>query len=338
MSITEVKEMFPCWYNPSSINFENGSGGSGGGAGSGGSGSSGDGSGDDKGKTGNGDDKGKQKTGGDDPMKATHTITVDGETHTITVEEALKAAEKVGGADKKFEDAAKERKEAQKELEAAQKGVRIAKALEKVQVESPAEDDVKEFMEALGVTPDMVEGYDKLVATGRKGQEPPKKLTLTDFDESTQKILKAAEDDHLASIRQTIEDEVKSTIAKDTVLTKTLGKVDDDTVRKAAADEIAEMAVESVRGRILAGEPWGPEMLQSTAQRLRSRIERLGIPAKSSGKAPVLGLGPIGTELAGPEVTSDEPIKRVPSSDPNWVENVVKRVQQAAVRAFRSGE
>lgn len=295
------------------------------------------------GGAGGGGEGGKSEEGGKKAGEETlYDIKVDGQERKVTLDELRLLAEKAGGAEARFEAASTMRKE-------AERGLRIARALEKVKAENPKDEDVKEFYDAIG-TPEQYQAYLKAKEDagggnrggnrGGNGDEEDKlrrKLGLDDFDDQTKELLRTAQEGNREKTREKVEAMIKSKVSEDPVLKKLLDSVQDEATRKDASNEIIAMANEMVKERVLTGAPFGPELLDSVAQRLRHRVQKLGIPtSKMAGKSSTLGLGLLGADaMVGTNLLSDEPVKRVPITDSNWINNVVERTQKKALELLR---
>lgn len=274
------------------------------------------------------DAEAKKKAAGD-----SHTVTVDGQEMTFTLEELKKKASESAGAQKKFEEASKIKKDA----EAA---TRVMDVLNKLKTaEKPDKGLVEELCRSLGIDPSSIPDFEKLTSgtqgkddKGKKNDKdtPPKKVGLGDFDDKTQAVLKAAEVAELEAIRKKIEGDVKKAVDKDSILGKMVDGLRDEEKSKVM-ETFFDMAMSDVRVRIAYNELFGAEMVESAIQKVRAQVKNLGIPAKSIGEPPVVGLGPM-DQAAAQEIRASEPIKRVPVTDPNYMDNLVKRALQDQYR------
>lgn len=270
-----------------------------------------------------------------DKVPEQFTVTVDGTPMTFTKEEALKKVSESAGAQKKFEDASKMLKE-------AQPGLQLSGLMKELQGQKePDPQKMEEFLGLLGV-----EGADatKLMEEmgigskeddkGKDKGKGRKSVKMEDLDDRTRAAVEAAEQMDLENIRGKIDSEVKKGLDNDKILVKLIDSMPEDRQDKLR-QVLSDMAIEDVRGRILAREGFGPEMIQSTLQKIRARVDDLGIPAVASGQA-AAALGPT-TATWGPEVHSTEPIKRLPTTDDKYEENAVSRFRQMFVNAMRKG-
>lgn len=261
----------------------------------------------------------------------TFTLKIDGEEKSLTLDELRAKASESAGAQKKFQDA-------NDLLKKAEGGIRIQElAKELSDTESPDEVKTAEFMRLLGVDPGEI---NKVLSSAQKGKGgdkapvTPKTIGVDQLDPQLRSAVEAAERMDLQQIRTNIEKECTTGVDNDKILGKMIDEVQEGAEKGSLKQVLYDMVIEDVRGRILAREPYGTEMVQSSLQKVRARINNLGIPAKIAGQVPVTGLPAVLATL-GPEVHATEPIRRVSSSDQGYEENAVKRVQQMMVDAAR---
>lgn len=264
-----------------------------------------------------------------------YDVVIGGVKKTLTLEELRTAASKSLGADAKFDDAAKQRKE-------AAEGLRIAELLNRLKTKGEGAEsaDIQEFLTLLGIDPAEAT---KLMETAKKKESATKKdekkgeesstVTMEQLDPQIQAAIKAAERLDVDQMRKKIEDDIRKGVDTDSILSKMVSEVPEE-VQAELRTTLYDMVMASVRGRILAGEGFGPEMISTTLQTVRAWVKRFGTPAKGAGQLPVVGFGPSGTTFSA-EVLAPEPIQRVPSTDPNYEETAVKRFQQKFLQVAR---
>jgi len=272
----------------------------------------------------------------------TFTLKVDGVDKSFTLDELKSAASESTGAQKKFEEAA----EMMKNAAPGRRVMELVTELGKQKV--PDEGKVTELLQLLGVEPSAMEKtmeeLKKVAGTNTKktgDKTDDESGTTSEFvgvenlDPRLKTIMEAAEQADLERIREKIIDGTKKGVDEDKILGKIIDGVPEGKERDKVRQVFHNMAINSVRGKILAREPYGTEMVQSTLQEVRAWIESLGIPGKAAGQPPISGeLGSLLSDY-GPDVRVTEPIKRVPSTEPGYEENIVKRVQQRIVEAMR---
>ncbi len=266
----------------------------------------------------------------------TFTLKIDGEDKTFTLDELKLQASESAGAQQKFEEAAKIR-------DKAASGTRIQELLESMKSDkAPDTAKVTEFLRLAGVKDaDMGDilatiksDKGKDADKGGKGKEDDEPITLENLDPRVRAAVEAAESADLKQIRERIEGETKKSVDNDKILGKIIDEITEDDHQKKMKDVLYGMMLDDVRGRILGREPYGPDMIQSSLQKVRARVQNLGIPSKSTGQPPLegeLGLAAATT----PEIRATEPIKRVSSTEPGYEENAVKRVQQLTFKAAK---
>jgi hypothetical protein len=160
---------------------------------------------------------------------------------------------------------------------------------------------------------------------------------MEDLDPRIRATLKAAEEQELKATRMDIESKTRSALDSDGVLGKMLDGLEGGK-KKAVMDELFELAMMDVReGIVIRNQLFGTEMLNDTVQRLRHRVERLGIPmAKDSHPSVGAGVGPMQYGAGNPRMwqVPDKEVSRVSSSDEGWERNTVMRALQAQQKAF----
>ncbi|MHC4867966.1 MAG: hypothetical protein ACYTEX_28170 [Planctomycetota bacterium] len=238
----------------------------------------------------------------DPPVDKTYDIKVGGEKRSVTVEEALKLAEKAGGADKALQDAAEMRK-------AAEPAIRQQELIRKMGEPgyTPSDAEVRELAGMINVDPDDFLAY---LAEGEKSTDTPKDKGggLSD-----------------AGFTEKISDEA---VDKDEVFGKMI--VGED--KEGRSESIRDMVAEDVLGRIKDGETFGAELVTASIQKVRAHLSKFGIP-KGPNLPITLGLGP-GSSLPA-DVQSEKPIARVSAAEDGDDSNFVKRAQQKALQMLR---
>lgn len=281
------------------------------------------------------------KTTADDKKSDdTFTLKVDGVDKTYTLDELKTAASESLGAQQKFEAASKLRDE-------ASSGRRVMELVTELgKQKTPDEGKTAELLQLLGVAPSAMEktieelkkaaGSSDTKSADKSGttSEPVK---VENLDPRLKTIVEAAEQADLERIRTRIVSETEKAVDEDKILGKLIDGVLEGKERDKVRQALHDMANDDVRGRILGREVYGTEMVQSTLQKVRARVENLGIPSRTAGQPPVTG--ELGALLAdySPEVHATEPIKRVASTEPGYEESAVKRVQQKIVDSMRRG-
>lgn len=81
-----------------------------------------------------------------------YTIKVNGQEKQVTLEDALRAAEKVGGADQRFNEASELKKEAERMREEAHQGIRMKDLYTKISTQAASRDEIVEYCDLMGVT------------------------------------------------------------------------------------------------------------------------------------------------------------------------------------------
>jgi hypothetical protein len=272
----------------------------------------------------------------EDKTPTTHKVKIDGEEKEMTLEELKEAASKSAGADKRFRDAAQMKED-------AKKGIELKAAFEKVNSGEFDATDVRKLAELTGQDPDAaVASYnaelkknadDKNKTTEDPYLQGPKKVKLEDLPEEWQEVLKTAKESQIGDAEEKIQEMVASAVDKDEILGKIVIEAPEE-LRPGVKEVVTSMVHTDVRAKILASrytkEKFGPEMIRNSVQKARAEVKKLGIPSKSSKEADrvslLAGLGTIGNLPA--EVYSDEEVKRVSSTDPDYEDNAVIRLGQ----------
>ncbi len=259
-----------------------------------------------------------------------YTLKIDGVEQTFTMKELQQKASESAGAQKKFQDA-------HDLQERAASGMRIQELLTQMKgQETPDETKTQELMGLLGAGDVDIKAAlaqaQKAPGTTKKEDKKPEPITMENLDPRTRAALEAAEQADLKQVREKIEGEAKKGVDNDKILGKIIDEAPGDT-KGSLKNTLYEMVIDDVRGRILGREPYGPDMIQSSLQKVRARVKSFGTPTASAGQPPLVG--ELGIAAAtSPEIRATEPIKRVSSANPGYEDNAVKRVQQFMVKAF----
>jgi len=265
----------------------------------------------------------------------TYTLPINGEDKTFTLEELKLEAQKSAGADAKFSKAAEMVKDAAPGLEIA----RLAQQLK--ESNSPDEQVQKDFLHALGVSQEQIDGMLAKNAPaptpGKKDPEVPKKaepLGLEKLDPRLRGIVEEAEKAQFDAIRKGITDSCEKSVDNDKILGKMVNEMSSDrqTQWLSTAKKLLNKDVER---RILAREEYGPEMITSSLQSVRATLETLGVPTNVAGQPPLAGLDY--TAVLGPNIHKTEPITRVKVDDPEYAKNSAERLQQMVYANMRKG-
>lgn len=265
-----------------------------------------------------------------------YTLAIDGDNKTFTLDELKEAAQTSAGANAKFEKASEMVKNAAPGLEIS----RLAQKLR--ETKSPDEQDQKDFLHALGVSQEQIDGMLKVAGPEPKGKEKgsgePKKgvaATLEEMDPRVRQILEDSERRQYDEIRKGIKESCEKSVDNDKVLGKMVDGMSDD--RRATWLKSAKNLLnKDVERRILAREDYGPDMIATSLQTVRAVLEEIGVPSKASGQPPVVGLDY--ASVLGPEIHAAEPIKRVAVDDPKYFENAAARLQQMTYAKVAKGE
>lgn len=255
----------------------------------------------------------------------TYEIVVNGEKKAYTIEELKERASKADGADEKFRKASELKEE-------ATKGLRINTLFGKLNQGAVTEAEAKELAGLVGVP------MDTFLEADDGGQAPPpakgnKKITIEDLDPNLASdinrmrgISTLSEQSQVADARKKIEASCREAVDKDKVLGKMISEVGNAEDQEAVRQALSRLVLKDVRGRILAREEFGTEMLEDAVRSIRVDVQAFGIPAKASKEPIVSGLGSLGTIPA--EVYGNDPIKRVASNSDKYEENFVARTLQ----------
>lgn len=253
----------------------------------------------------------------------TFEIVVSGEKRAVTLEELKTMASESAGAQRRFQEAAELRK-------SAERGIRIQTLADKLKGNAnPNEAEVMELAQLLGADMNNQQAQNP----PQQGQQnPPSKQVVRreDLDPGVQDAIRAAEDAELAKIRSEIESETKKGIDSDPVISTMISGLVDER-QKALKPLLFEMALEDVKGQIFAGAQFGPALIQSVAQKMRTRLKVMGIGAPAQQANPSTA-GP-GSSYGDGGLNLNQRIDRVPAGKDNYISNVVQRTQQMMQRA-----
>jgi len=274
---------------------------------------------------------------------AVYPVKVDGKEVYMTLEELRRKASEAAGAQRRFEEAAEMRRK-------ASAGMRLLELVEKINEASasggvPDRRDLEEFVRMLGGSTDAVESFMEQLEeqtrparnTGhRMNDNNSKPIQKEDLAPELQRVLDSVQEHELQSIREKIITETRKGVDNDPILSKMLSELPDDS-QEEIRQTLYEIAEDKVRTMIVAdGKPFGPQMVQEVAQRLRAVAKNLGKPARGStgGQPPMVGLGPGAWD---PYIVPDKPVERVPSSHPDYIDNRVQATLQRLAMKSRTG-
>jgi len=278
------------------------------------------------------------------PVKTvdTYQIKVNGEERTVNMEELIALAQKSAGADARFEEAAKNMKE-------AQEGIHFRSLMTKVQDADykPTEAEARELSGLLGIAPEEILNYikgngddevDDNTDAADKTEDPGpgfSKMFQTEFGRSpaeVKEIINLSHVGHINEARKQIREASDSAVDKDDVL----GKMMIGAHAKERGSVIKDMVAEDVLRKIQDGEPYGPELVAASAQKVRAYLTKFGTPGTPDQYPITMGRGPSGGLPA--EVQSETPIKRISSADDGDEENFVNRMMQKGLKLLRNTE
>lgn len=248
-----------------------------------------------------------------------YSITVAGEARQVTLAELQKLAERSAGADKRFEEAARLRQEAA-DAQATQD------LLQRAQNDNDA---FRELGHKLGRSDEEIDQL--LIEQGRMkpsdddDDKTPPPPALTPEQEAD---IQAGKQARVQQERERIYGEMHNLLDKDAVVGENVVK---DPGARAAMFEMLESDVVTHMTR---GSPYGPELLAASLQRVRERVERLGIRKATAGeddtpearlnKARQIGIGPSSKEMAA-AIAGGKTVARVPVTDPDYADNFAAR-------------
>lgn len=264
----------------------------------------------------------------------TFTLQVLGQPRTVTKEELLGLASKAAGADEKFEKAAEMRKR-------AERGISVIEAVEKVRNQTATKAEVELLADVFGMNPADLPGYSEgEPKKGEKKGEERRVVEEEDLSPAIKSAVQYSREQELREIRKDIEGQTGEAVTKDAVLQRSLEGLPAE-LRKTVLEELIEMAKLDVRdGICVRNQLFGPDLLNDTIQKLRHRVERLGIPTSRAGHSstgagvvPMMGAGMLGS--MGINIP-DKPVQRVPVTDPNYENVTVQRALQFQQKAMRS--
>lgn len=263
-------------------------------------------------------------------------LVVSGREMRYTMEELKRAASKAMGAERAFEEAAELRKSAQKAIQDAEDvRTKYGYVQEILTSEQPSEAAVAFMEETFGITAADLMGTEE-TKTGKPNMErttePARKITVQDLDPALGEVVRFADKKQLEESRQKLRTEIQEAVDRDAALCNIINKLPDN-VKAAVKKEVNDSAFEDVQRKILGYEQYGPQMLENTIARMRSKLQNLGISEAALGQRPVTPLGPVSG--FGAEITSDKPIERVSASDDTYLDNAARRLAQTIHQTLR---
>ena len=249
-------------------------------------------------------------------------IKVDGVEKNVTLSEALKDAEKVGGADSKLREAAELRK-------SGAEGIALKETLAAFKAGTAGEEEITKFCDLMGIDKKEMAELTK-ADPGKAAGDPPEFAELSPDDRET---MDQARQIQVERADQKIRDDVKNAVDKDEYFGKIVVETPKDK-RENRGDAIKAMVHRAVRTKILASpytkEIFGTSMISAAVQEVRAELEKYGIPSGKDKQAEMASvLSALGSTIEIPaEIQSDKPIERVPVDDPTYEDNFVMRMAQ----------
>ena len=124
---------------------------------------------------------------------------------------------------------------------------------------------------------------------------------------------------------QEIYRELENNVDNDQTLGILVGE--NDARRQLAYDHLKREVRSQVGQR---GMPYGPETVEAAMQKTRAFLNDLGVSGEAAGRTgtqpPKGGAGGLGPAPGiSPQLQAEKPPERVPSTDPNYNDNVLKR-------------
>lgn len=297
----------------------------------------------DEGKTGEGGqgtDQGAQGTQGQDTQgqgaagtagqgtEERHTLVVDGVEKTFTLDELKTMATKAGGADSVFQKAATMRKSAEDALA-------LQDLIQRAQTDNDA---YRELARQMGHSEEDIEATLKFAAaqagtsdgsggsgTAGDGKTTPPPPALTAQQEADIEMGRQAA---LNQERERLFGEMKNALDRDPILGQ--DKVKDAGVR----EELLVMVKAAVTSAVAQGTAYGPDLLSSVVQQMRTSAKRLGILDEKKGPPavdPVAALAKEGVGLGPSDSPAVQAVRegklplRVPVTDPKYADTFATR-------------
>jgi len=266
-------------------------------------------------------------------------ITVMGQKIKKPISEILKLAEKAGGADARFAEYAEMKKSLQDDADYGRE-VRDLKA--KVTNGTATQNEYRRWGQMWDMSDEEVEQmiYGE-TANNTQSQENKKlsEITMDMLPKELQDKLRRLDELERTDHQRQEEEFITSTrkaLDNNEIFQKMTAKVTDPKGKEAIIEKlIASARSEAVR-RLQSGTPYGPELIRSVAQSVAedfmtfSNLVNPTDSAKESGmdaetEAFLGGISGSGA-LTGIQTQSNEPLKRVDIRDPNWADNVLRRL------------
>jgi len=283
-------------------------------------------------------------------------VTVAGKTRTVTVGEAMKAFEKVGGADKALEEAAVKQRDAGE----ATRMVGILKKMN-TEPEKVSADEFQGVLEMAGVPADQiaeaVEIFEKIKAGGgvvADAQDPDngdgQTLTMDQLPPEVRLAVATSQDLSKANKARTeaemvagLKKNLQEALTSNKFLTKILVKESDGKpinwgVKGSVAKALFDDGWEKVLARVgVQRQDPNPALFEGISQELRNRIEQSGkLFGRGPGQDGNTSLGP--ALVATSSVEPKEPPERVSVGEPGRSENFRARLRAKFHAALAGAE
>lgn len=277
----------------------------------------------------------------------TFTVQVDGKDVQMTGKELRDAASLSGGAQRKFQEAAAMRKD-------AEDGVRLKQLVTEFQGATPQTADiakVREMGRLLGASEADIDAHVVQIQTLKAGGTLQNSSTSAG-DENDEDTLLGEEDlnPELRAKMQRLDDlekrerdreqsaanqaevkEIRESVKKGLTDDPVLGMIVSRKDSKVGA-KLPDLVFNKVRDRVVFGhEPYGPQLLKTVLQEVRQDLSDFGILKRETEQdTAVVSLG------SAPGMSStlqvNEPVKRVPLSEPGGRENLFKSLVQKVLQ------
>jgi len=266
----------------------------------------------------------------------TYEIKVDGQVQKVTLQEALKAAEKVGGADARFREAKQVEPQARTMYRRILDGV-------------ASEQEINRFADLMELTPEerqfLLPGEEPDTQTqqtqqtadatsGKKGKkEEPDVMSL--LSKEDKEALEYARMARKTEQERVFKENVLGAIDKASNISDIKGRIPEESWNDFKQDLYERCRSEVLVRLQVPGTKYGPELLNRVLESEINRIKKYGTLFQKKEQPVNLGLGSSGSMDFQALVQDDKPVERVAGSDPNYAENFAKRVAQRFLKLGR---
>lgn len=265
----------------------------------------------------------------------TYEIKVDGQVQKVTLQEALKAAEKVGGADARFREAKQVETQARTMYRRILDGVASEQEINRFADLMELTPEERQFL-LTGEEPDtqvQQQAQNDVIGQKKGKKEEPDVMSL--LSKEDKEALEYARMARKTEQERVFKENVLGAIDKASNISDIKGRIPEESWNDFKQDLYERCRSEVLVRLQVPGTKYGPELLNRVLESEINRIKKYGTLFQKKEQPINLGLGSSGSMDFQALVQDDKPVERVAGSDPNYAENFAKRVAQRFLKLGR---